>query len=902
MATSPRTKPAVKSKGSAHNAGAEAAATPRSLKMESLALTYRPKLLSDLVGQSHIASEILGMLKQGRFPSTILLNGESGCGKCLTGNSIAPTSKGLLRLDELYEENINPVVAGTKEASFRVLGNDYKKHKASHVYATKGKTHKVELNHGIATEGLPEHRLWAFDRLSGQYVFVRLDALTRDDALPRHEATSLFGDATRISFDTSTCSQIEMQNWQAAGGKLPTVLTPGLARILGWIVSEGYNPPKGSDLNVEQHEAETHALIVADVQNEFNVVRHSHRTISLGSFGVLRKYLRSLTTPALSRDKEVPKTIRQAPKHLQREFLAALFEGDGSVWRANSHGTHRLEYVTVSDELARQVVCMLENFGIVCYNKQGLHYTGNGTRKRVNTVRVDKHSYELFQQQVGFLSARKSTKLNECVEHFTRQGNSKESLTGGPGNEIPCGNFVNVFYAEVSKHLLSSVETVTLCEGHRNEHRVTRAGSLARLRKDLGYSRAKTFDKNFGSDGWTTRYQAISVLDIAARAPKWLRRWMRSNPVVTNCLTVIEHTLSKHWVRVVSSRATRKVKKVYDITVPGVESYAVDAVIGHNTTTARMIARYVHCKSPDKETFAPCNECASCRYEEGHPDVHEINMAESRGIDDVRSLIQSSRSMPTVGENRIFIVDEIHAMTTQAAQAFLKPLEEPPSRTMWILCTTNPEKLPATILGRCHKLNVKRIEPQQLANRLSRISRREGVDMKEREGGIEILKLIADLSNGRMRDAISLLEKALFAISSGQEFDNKTLMSTFLATAESDLEKAAAHLLVALLSNNLKDMLKVVRITANPRGILNKLRWLLMYLLDNAIGNAKYAPYAAKLFTKLAQTAQLKVNLLQIVRLQYLLLEMESKFNSMSVDENVVMLAIFGNEISTSKS
>lgn len=319
------------------------------------------------------------------------------------------------------------------------------------------------------------------------------------------------------------------------------------------------------------------------------------------------------------------------------------------------------------------------------------------------------------------------------------------------------------------------------------------------------------------------------------------------------------------------------------------------------TTTARMIARYIHCRHPDKKDYTPCGECISCKYEKDHPDVHELNMAEQRGIDDVRSLIQSSRSMPTIGDNRIFIIDEIHAMTTQAAQAFLKPLEEPPSRTMWILCTTNPEKLPTTVLGRCHKFNVGQIPPEKLVGRLARISKREGVDIKEREGGPQMLKLMADLANGRMRDAITLLEKAIFAISSGQEFDSKTLMKTFLTTADSDLDKASATLLAAILAGDLKGMLKAVRVTNNPRGLLNKMRWLLMYLLDSAIGEAKYAPYNAKLFSKMASTNGLKVNLNKIVRLQYLLLEMESRFNSMSVDENVVMLSMFGNEIAISK-
>jgi len=76
------------------------------------------------------------------------------------------------------------------------------------------------------------------------------------------------------------------------------------------------------------------------------------------------------------------------------------------------------------------------------------------------------------------------------------------------------------------------------------------------------------------------------------------------------------------------------------------------------TTTARIIARYLLCRNPDPETQAPCGECPSCRYGDGHPDISEINMAEARGIDDVRALIQSSRSMPTVGNYRVFIVDE----------------------------------------------------------------------------------------------------------------------------------------------------------------------------------------------------------------------------------------------------
>lgn len=249
-----------------------------------------------------------------------------------------------------------------------------------------------------------------------------------------------------------------------------------------------------------------------------------------------------------------------------------------------------------------------------------------------------------------------------------------------------------------------------------------------------------------------------------------------------------------------------------------------------------------------------------------------------------------------------FFVKSSTGANVLVSNCFLKPLEEPPKRTLWILCTTNPEKLPATILGRCHKFNVKRIEPDVMAKRLSRIAKKEGTDFKERKDGKEILKFICDLSNGRMRDSISLLEKALAAIASGDNLDAKALMETFLQTDEADLEKGSANLLIAMLNNDLKSMMKVVRACTNARGLLNKTRWLLMYLLDNAVGLAKYAPYNAKLFTALAQKGNVSVNLPRVVRLQFLLLEIEFRFNSMSVDENVVMLSMLGNEIALAKA
>jgi DNA polymerase III subunit gamma/tau len=314
------------------------------------------------------------------------------------------------------------------------------------------------------------------------------------------------------------------------------------------------------------------------------------------------------------------------------------------------------------------------------------------------------------------------------------------------------------------------------------------------------------------------------------------------------------------------------------------------------TTTARIIARTLFCSNLG-EGFKPCGECPSCRYGDSHPDLAEINMAETRGIDDVRQLIASSKNMPTIGKFRIFIIDEVHAWTTQAEQAFLKPLEEPPTRTMWILCTTNPEKLKPTIVGRCKKLPVQLIEPEVMMQRLSYIAKKEGLDLKEREDGKQILRAVADMSNGHMRDGIEMLESVIYALRENSKLDAKSIMSKVLTAGEADLDKASAYFVASVLNGDLKDVVHQTRAAQNARGLLNKSRWLIQYLLDNAVGLAKYSPYNAKIFAKIAKENNVKVKLNGLIKLQYTLIEVENRFNTMSIDETVQLQSMIGNFI-----
>lgn len=311
------------------------------------------------------------------------------------------------------------------------------------------------------------------------------------------------------------------------------------------------------------------------------------------------------------------------------------------------------------------------------------------------------------------------------------------------------------------------------------------------------------------------------------------------------------------------------------------------------TTVARMLARMVNCVGERGENFEPCGECASCKMTE-HPDVMELNAADARGIDDVRNLIQLSRNMPTIGNKRVFIVDEAQQLTTQSAQCLLKPLEEPPANTLWIICTMSPDKMLPAIAKRCLSLQVKPVDPELITKRLYRIAKREGIDFKEQKDGVKVLRTIADFSNGGMRASIQLLESVLYAYKSGEEIDVQTVLTKFLSGGEADLDNAAANVLHAMLTSDMKHLVKSIP-TDNVRGVLNKMRWLLDYLINSSVGSTKFVPYSGRVFAKLSKEAGVKINLRTLLQIQNLLLEIEFRLNTQNIEERVVFMAMCGN-------
>lgn len=175
------------------------------------------------------------------------------------------------------------------------------------------------------------------------------------------------------------------------------------------------------------------------------------------------------------------------------------------------------------------------------------------------------------------------------------------------------------------------------------------------------------------------------------------------------------------------------------------------------TTLARLIARYLNCENKGPKDV--CGECKSCvalaKSDPKHHDYIELNAANTRGINEIRSLIEVSFLAPR-GKYKVICLDEAHQLTSQASQALLKPMEEPSKRTVWIICTTAPNKILPTIRSRCMQINIKKVKPAVCSKLVTRVAKAEGFELDE-----EVSLKIAENSMGHPRTALKCLQSVI---------------------------------------------------------------------------------------------------------------------------------------------
>ncbi len=215
------------------------------------------------------------------------------------------------------------------------------------------------------------------------------------------------------------------------------------------------------------------------------------------------------------------------------------------------------------------------------------------------------------------------------------------------------------------------------------------------------------------------------------------------------------------------------------------------------TTCAKILSRLVNCLNPNGHN--PCNECENCKaiLQDSFLDVIEMDAASHNGVDDIRELIDGVRYPPSVGKMKVVIIDEAHMITKGAFNALLKTIEEPPSYMIFIFATTEPNKIPQTIISRCQRFDFKRIEADEMQVHLKKIAKKENINIDD-----DALLKISKQASGAMRDALGILEKTA---SAELENINETNLDDILGTGFEDTQK----LLEALINSNVYDALNI---------------------------------------------------------------------------------------------
>ncbi|HHT66622.1 MAG TPA: DNA polymerase III subunit gamma/tau [Erysipelotrichaceae bacterium] len=214
------------------------------------------------------------------------------------------------------------------------------------------------------------------------------------------------------------------------------------------------------------------------------------------------------------------------------------------------------------------------------------------------------------------------------------------------------------------------------------------------------------------------------------------------------------------------------------------------------TTMAKLLAKSLNC---DKGIGHQCNECKNCRaiIDGTHPDVLELDAASNNGVDEIRELIDKVKYGTILGRYKVYIIDEVHMLSTGAFNALLKTLEEPPSHVVFILATTEPHKILPTILSRCQRYDFTKLSDKDIKNRLKEILEIEQIEYNE-----EAVNIIISLADGSMRDALSILDQVL-AYS-----NNKLVVDDILDIFALESKEEKISLLNSIISKDINDVLE----------------------------------------------------------------------------------------------
>ena len=240
------------------------------------------------------------------------------------------------------------------------------------------------------------------------------------------------------------------------------------------------------------------------------------------------------------------------------------------------------------------------------------------------------------------------------------------------------------------------------------------------------------------------------------------------------------------------------------------------------TSSAKILARAINCLNP--KDGEPCNECEICKAAIAGTltDIVEMDAASNNGVDDIRSIREEVNFLPTKAKYRVYIIDEVHMLSSGAFNALLKTLEEPPKHVKFILATTEPQKLPATILSRCQRFDFKRISNENIVKRLKEVCQKSDIEITE-----SALNTIAVLADGAMRDALSILDRCI------QDGENKISEDKIKDLVGIPKITYVYNIIDAIIEYNVDKALQSIDDISNQGKDLNNFLWeMIKYVKD----------------------------------------------------------------------
>jgi SNF2 family DNA or RNA helicase len=507
-----------------------------------------------------------------------LVDVEMGGGKCVQVQTIIPSSAGILKIGEIYQQvahKLSNSQPGYKHLDTKIV-HDGKQYKAEFAYRTHGKMLEITTSMGDEFAGLKGHKLWALQP-DGSVDFKTLAKMNVGDWLPKQIGTNLFS------------------------RKTPKYMSLEAARILGFLVAEGHCATNLVSFHNSCNECLS--LFNADWKTEFaSDLRESYDKRS-GCYGLHSNkeesdflYRNLGLGQVTSAYKEVPVSVRMSPREYQIAFLQALFEGDGTIYKTNGNDYHHyvLEYDSISKELIRQVKYMLENLGIAGTVREHWKVATNTKKRRAvksYCLRIDPNYFVKFEQDINFLSDRKKTMLAEATNHQQEIWQLDDERAT---NFETCGFFNQFPVAKFASSMLDRLEQLLTQHEFFTEQKRYRACSLnwfwRNALPDKNRYDAASINKRirYTKSDVISRHYVNKLLAAVDSLPSEIKATVFADAKFTQCFAALNTSIKYIWTKIVSKIKRTVAEFAYDLSVPGPNAYAADGFFSHNTLTGTV--------------------------------------------------------------------------------------------------------------------------------------------------------------------------------------------------------------------------------------------------------------------------------------------------------------------------